>query len=86
MDQKIIFIVCPVCHLVLSERHVTDGNIKEIIRIVGLFKSFDLHICLWIELLCDTSRDTVQLHAIQPAFFHGIRHHPKEIADTHRRF
>ena len=39
-----MLIIGSVCHLVLTERHVSYCHIKEIIWIVSLFKACDLHI------------------------------------------
>ena len=44
MYEEVMLIVGSVCHLVLTERHVSDCHIKEIIGIVRLFKACDLHI------------------------------------------
>ena len=32
MDQEVVFIVFLICHLVLTKRNITNGNIKKIIR------------------------------------------------------
>ena len=39
-----MLIIGSVSHLVLTKRHISDCNIKEIIWIVCLFKACDLHI------------------------------------------
>ena len=70
MDQEIVFIILLICHLILTKRNISDCHIKEIIRIIGLFKAFDLHICLRIKLFCNPSGNAVKLHSIQSAFFH----------------
>ena len=85
MDQEIVFIILLICHLILTKRYISDCHIKEIVRIIGLFKAFDLHICLRIKLFCNASGDTVKLYSVKPAFFHGIRHHTKKVADAHGR-
>ena len=85
MDQEIVPVISLVCHLVLSERHVSDGCIKEIVGIIRFFKTRDLHISLRVKLSCDPSGDTVQLHPVKAAFRHRIRQHAKEISDAHGR-
>ena len=37
---------------VLTERNITDCNIKEVVGERGLFKSAYLNICVLIELFC----------------------------------
>ena len=39
MDQEVILIILLICHLILSEWHITHCHIKKVIRIVCLFKS-----------------------------------------------
>ena len=39
-----MLIIGAVCHLILTERHISDCHIKEIIGIVRLFKASDFHI------------------------------------------
>ena len=70
----------------LAERYVSDSNIKEIIRELSFFKSRYLNIGSLIKLLCNLSGYTVKLNTVQSAVTHFIRHHTKEVADTHCRF
>ena len=85
MDQEILLVIGFIGHLVLSERHVSDCHIEEIVWIVRLFKACDLHIGFRIKLSCDTSGNPVQLHAIQPALLHLLRQHTEKVSGSHCR-
>ena len=85
MDQEIIFVILPVCHLILTERHIAHRHVKEIVRIVRLFKAGDFNIRFRIELFCNPPGNPVQLHAVQPAPLHLPRQHTEEIPDAHCR-
>ena len=83
MDKKIMLIIFFILNLILSKRYISDCNIKEIIRICGLFKSFNLNICLRIKLSCNTSTDTIKFHSIKSALLHTLREHTEKITNTH---
>ena len=85
MYQEVIFVILPVCHLILTERHIAHRHVKEIVRIVRLFKAGDFNICFWVELFCNPPCDPVKLHTIKPAFLHLFRQHTEEIPDAHCR-
>ena len=82
MDGKTELVISPVVDLVLSKGHVADGKVEEIPS-VGGFKACHGNVCLGIELLCDASRDGIQLHAVEPAAFHALRQHTEEVAHAH---
>ena len=73
-----------VIDLILTERYIADGKVKEVTPIGGL-KAAYCDVRLGIELLCDAPGNRVQLHAVQTAVSHFLRQHTKEIAHTHRR-
>ena len=75
-------VVSPVIDLILSKGYVAHGEVKEVLS-VGGFKARHGNIRLWIELLCDASRDGIQLHAVKPAAFHALRQHTEEVAHAH---
>ena len=75
-------VVSPVIDLILAKGHVAHGEVKEILP-VGRFKARHGNIRLGIEMLCDASRDGIQLHAVEPAAFHALRQHTEEVAHTH---
>ena len=85
VDGKSQLVVRFVVDLILTERHIADCQIIEV-PAVGGFKSSYRNVSLRIQLFGDTACDAVQLHTIQAAVLHGIRQHPKEVADTHTRF
>ena len=84
MNTEIQLVVGFVVDLILTERHIADGKIKEVTPVGGL-KAAYCDVRLWIELLCNPSADGIQLHAVQTAVSHFLRQHTKEIAHTHRR-
>ena len=61
-----ILVILAVIHFIGTKRDISDCHIKEVIGIIGLFKSFDLDICVWIKQFCDSSADAVQFHSIKP--------------------
>ena len=85
MNEEIIFIILPVRHLVLAERHISHRHVKKIVRVVRLFKAGDLNIGFRVKLLRNPPGDPIQFHAVQPALLHILRQHTEEIADTHCR-
>ena len=84
MNTEIQLVVGFVVDLILTERHIADGKVKEVTPIVGLKASY-CDVRLGIELLCDAPGNRVQLHAVQTAVSHFLRQHTEEIAHTHRR-
>ena len=85
MNTEIIFVVLWIKYLVITKWHISDNHIKEVVRISGILKSCDADIGILIELLCDSARYAVQLHSIQSALLHGLRHASKEVSNAHRR-
>ena len=64
MDLEAKLVICPIRHLIITERHVSHSHIKEIILKIGLFKTADTHIGFRIKLLCDTPRDIIKLYTV----------------------
>lgn len=58
VDRKTEFVISTVIHLVLTERHITDSEVKEI-SLVGGLKAGNGNICLGVKLLCDSPCDAV---------------------------
>ena len=83
MNTEIQLVVGFVVDLILTERYIADGKVKEVTPIGGL-KAAYCDVRLGIELLCDAPGNRVQLHAVQTAVSHFLRQHTKEIAHTHR--
>ena len=84
MDRKAELVISTVVHLVLTERHVTDSEVKEIPSVGGL-KAGNGNVCLGVKLLCDSPCDAVQLHAIEFAVLHRFGQKSKEVSDAHSR-
>ena len=82
MDRKAQPVVCRVINLVLSERHVADSKVEEIVWIVCFFVSADLNLRLWIQQSCNAATDTVQLYTIQLRVFHVFRKQAEEVANA----
>ena len=84
VNTEIQLVVGFVVDLILTERYIADGKVKEVTPVGGL-KAAYCDVRLGIELLCDAPGNRVQLHAVQTAVSHFLRQHTKEIAHTHRR-
>ena len=82
VDGKTELVKSPVADLILSKGHVAHGEVEKVLS-VGGFKAGHGNIRLGIELLCDASRDGIQLHAVEPAAFHALRQHTEEVAHAH---
>ena len=82
VDGKTELVKSPVADLILSKGYVAHGEVEEVLS-VGGFKVGHGNIRLWIELLCDSAGNTVQLHAVEPAAFHALRQHTEEVAHAH---
>ena len=85
VDAEIERVVFSVVDLVISERHVADGQVIEVSHLRGL-KSCNGDIGLWIQVLCDPSGDAVKLHTIQAAPAHPFRQHSEKVSNAHCRF
>ena len=82
VDGKTELVKSPVADLILSKGYVAHGEVEEVLS-VGGFKAGHGNIRLGIELLCDSTGNTVQLHAVEPAAFHALRQHTEEVAHAH---
>ena len=85
VNTEIQLVVGFVVDLILTERHIADGKIKEVTAVSGL-KAAHCDVRLGIELPCDAPGNQVQLHTVQTAVSHFLRQHPEEVSHTHRRF
>ena len=81
VDAEIQLVVGFVVDLILTERYIADGKVKEVTPVGGL-KAAYCDVRLGIELLCDAPGNRVQLHAVQTAVSHFFRQHTEEIAHT----
>ena len=85
MDQKVMFIIFLICHLILTKGYITNSSIKEIIRKCCFFISIHRDIRFGIQLSGNPSCQIIQLNTIQMTLPHRLRQHTKEVADSHRR-
>ena len=81
-----LLVITFVGYSVVSERHVSDCRVKKVVGEVRFFKSLHADVCLWVELLCDTSRNAVKLHSVELAVLHFFGNTAEEISYAHRRF
>ena len=63
MNTEIQLVVGFVVDLILTERHISDGKVKEVPPVSGL-KAAYCDVRLGIELLCDAPGNRVQLHTV----------------------
>ena len=84
VDVETQFVIRLVVDLILTERHIADCQIIEILA-VGGFKSGNSNVCLWVQFFRNTPGDAVQFHTVQSAICHGVRQHPEKVADAHGR-
>ena len=82
MNGKAQLVISRVIHLILSERDIADGEVKEITRVIRLFVTAHIDSGFWIKLLRDAPGNAVQLHAVELGVAHAIRQEAEEIADT----
>ena len=82
MDGKAQLVVGTVVDLILPERYIANGYIIEITSIRG-FKACHGDVGAWIKLLCNTTGDRIQLHAVKAAVLHFLRQTAEKVADTH---
>ena len=72
MDGKTELVVSSVVYLILSERHIADGEVIEIAP-VRCFKASDSDIGVRVQLLGNPAGDGIQLHTIELAALHRFR-------------
>ena len=81
MNQEIIPVIGFIRHLIGTERHIADGDIKEVFPVSGL-KAGNRDIRFRIKQAGNTPGHAVQLNAVQVTVVHGFRQHAEEVADT----
>ena len=85
MDQEIVFLILGVKYLIITKWHVSDHDIKEIVRVCSVLKPGNADRCILVKLLGYPTGNAVQFHAIQPVVLHRRRHASKKVADSHGR-
>ena len=86
MNEEVVPVIPLILHLELPERDIADCDIKETVRVCGVFKSRDRDILLLIQLLRDTTGDAVKLHTVKAGFAHTLRHKSHKVSDAAGRF
>ena len=84
VDGKTQLIESRVIHTILPKGDIADCQVVEIL-LAGLLKAGDCDVCMGIQLLGDSPRETVQLHTIEAAVLHTLGQHPEEVAHAHCR-
>ena len=84
VDGKAQLIKSRVIYTILTKGNIADCQVVEIL-LAGLLKAGDCDVCMGIQLLGDSPRETVQLHAIEAAVLHPLGQHPEEVAHAHSR-
>lgn len=84
VNGKTELVIGSVVDLILSERHVADGEVIEVTSVGGL-KACDSDVCLGVKLFCNSPCDAVQFNAVELTVLHRFGKAAKEVADTHRR-
>ena len=77
-----IFIIPLVVERIAAERHIADGKVKKAVRQLGILKPLHRDAALLVQLLGDAAGEGVQLHAVQAAVLHALRHQPKKVANA----
>ena len=86
VNEKVVPVIPLILHLELSERDIADCDIKETVRVRGVFKSRNRDILPLIQLLCNTTGDAVKLHTVKAGFAHALRHKSHKVSDAAGRF
>ena len=82
MYQEIIFIILPVRHFILTERHISHRHVKKVIGIIGILKTSDFNVRMRVKLFCDAPGNPVQLRPVQPASLHFLRQTAIKISNS----
>ena len=86
VDEEIVAVIPLVRHLVITERHIAYNAVEETVRELHRFKALHRNLVFLIQLLCNASRNAVQLYTIHPNLLHTVRHKTHKVADTTGRF
>ena len=80
-----LLVIPLIVQAVIAKRHIADGEIKGVIRELGILVTGDLNVSIRVQLAGNPSADAVQFHAGELTALHALRQHTEEVADTHRR-
>ena len=65
VDQKILTFIALIQDFVFPERHIANGQVKEIIGIAGVFKAVNGNVSSLVKLSGNPSGQSVQFHSIE---------------------
>ena len=82
MNEEVVPVIPLILHLELSERDISDCDIKKAVRVCGVFKSRDRNVLPLIQLLRDTTGNAVKLHTVKTGFTHALRHKSHKVSDA----
>lgn len=68
MDREAQPVILWVIHLVLPERDIPDGKVKEVLREACILISGDMNPRIGVKQLRDAPADAVQLHSVKLGF------------------
>ena len=80
-----LLVVPLIVQTVIAKRHIADGEIKGVIRELGILVTGDFNVSIRVQLAGNASADAVQLHAGELTALHALRQHTEEVTDTHGR-
>ena len=89
LDEKVVvdigvqFLISAVVDFDAIEGDVAQDHIEAVVLKLGSLVAHNGNIRLWIELLCNTPGDGIQLHAVQLGSLILLRQHGIEIAGSH---
>ena len=82
MYQKIVLVILPVRHFILSERYISHHHVKKVIGITGILKACDFNVRMRVKLFCDAPGNPVKLRPVEPAPRHFLRQTAIEIPNA----
>ena len=82
MDQELILVISLIRDSVITERNIANSNIEKAVGKRGCFISLYGDVGVLVELLCNTSCDAVEFHAVELAVRHAFGEQTEEVADT----
>ena len=82
VNEEVVPVIPLILHFELPERDIADCDIKEAVRVCGVFKSSNRDILPLIQLLCDATGDAVKLHTVKAGFTHALRHKSHKVSDA----
>ena len=65
MDGEAQLIVFWVIHLILPERDISDGKVKEVLREARILISGDMNPGIGVKQLRNAPADAIQLHSVK---------------------